>query len=197
MLADLVVLGIIAICTLMGYRAGLIKTALNVGSFGISAIIACMLYSVVAEILMNTPLYDILYETVAEYIGVSDNVSTGIFAGYLGVGMALGRDFAAMITGLIIRVIAFVVIVILCKILVSLLTNILNLFARFPVIKQFNHVGGICVGLLNGVVVVHIVLAVVLVLSPMLYGTFLIENIEESFITSMLYENNFLISWIG
>lgn len=198
MLADLIILGIIAICTIIGYRAGLVKTALSAVSYILSIIIACMLYDVVAEILMNTPLYDSLLEMVGGYVGTSGTEPAGTFGNYLpGASGLVSMGIGAMIVGLIVKIIAFVIVVVLCKILISLLSNILNLFTRIPVINQFNRIGGLVVGVAIGIVVAYIVLALVLVCEPMLTDTFAMEQLEESWIASVIYEHNFLISLIG
>lgn len=193
MVADIIVLVIIAAFVFMGYRAGLFKTIISASSYILAIVLGCFIYGIVADVLNRTPLYSILFEVVEDCVSSDTETSMSVFAGYVSGNKILAKT----ITELIIRIISFIIVVIISKTLISLLTNILNLFARIPIIKQFNHAGGAIVGVLIGVVVVHIVLAVILACAPMMTDTFALEQIESSWLASLIYENNFLISLMG
>ncbi len=195
MFADLIIIGVLVLFVVLGYRAGFVKTCVNAASYVLSLFLSFFLYRVVAVILVKTPLYDFLVKTVGKSLAEGD--SAGFLAGYLGGGSEVVNDgLAGAAALLIINVISFILVVILCKVLISLLAKVIDIFTKLPVIKQFNNVGGAVMGAVVGVVVVFLVLAAVLVFAPMLEDTFIMNQIEGSTLTYAMYENNFLVSLI-
>ena len=66
---DLIVILIIALFTFIGYKQGLIKTAIKITSFFIAIIIALVLYKPVsALIIKNTTIDDKIESTIIEKI---------------------------------------------------------------------------------------------------------------------------------
>ena len=84
---------------------------------------------------------------------------------------------------------------IIARILLIFLRFITSLIAKLPVIKQFDKLGGIIYGLLEGLIIVYVLLALISFISPMLNGT-LANAIDESFVGSMMYNNNLLLKII-
>ncbi len=195
MFADLIIIGVLVLFVVFGYRAGFVKTCVNAASYVLSIFLSFFLYRVVAVILVKTPLYDFLVKTVGK--SLADGDSAEFLAGYLGSNSGIVNDgLAGAAALLIINVISFIVVIILCKILISLIAKVIDIFTKFPVIKQFNRAGGAVMGAIVGMVVIFLVLAAVLVFAPILEDTFIMDQIEGSTLTYALYENNFLVSLI-
>ena len=67
--------------------------------------------------------------------------------------------------------------------------------AKLPVIKQFDKLGGVIYGVLEGIIIIYLVLAIISFISPMI-GENIIAAIDESMVGSMLYNNNLLLKII-
>ena len=198
MLADLIVLGIIVLSVIMGYRSGLVKTCINAASYVVSIIVSLILYPILSNALLKTQLHDVVLESVAENIVGSGETTAGTFAGYVEEGAnVVAAGAAGTIATLIINVIAFIIVVILCKLLMAVLANVLDIFARIQVIRQINGLGGMVVGFVLGVVIIYLVLAVIFACTPMLVDTYALEQIEDSILALWMYENNVLVSLVG
>ena len=73
------------------------------------------------------------------------------------------------------------------------LGRILDLFASLPVIGFFNRLAGMALGLLEGLLIACILLAVVYAVVPLRNNTYLSYAIEQSAATRILYLNNPLV----
>ena len=105
---------------------------------------------------------------------------------------ATARD----VTVTIINAASWVVLFILSRIILMFIKGLANLITKLPVIKQFDKLGGIIYGLLEGLVIIYILLAIVSFISPMLSETGIIKGIQDSFVASIFYNNNLLLKLI-
>ena len=66
---DLLVIGIIALCTFIGYKQGLVKAIIKILSFVIAIVIALILYKPVSNIIIkNTSIDDNIKNAIVEKI---------------------------------------------------------------------------------------------------------------------------------
>ena len=78
--------------------------------------------------------------------------------------------------------------------LISSLYNT-SLIAKLPVIKQFDKLGGVIYGILEGIIIIYLTLAIISFIAPII-GENIITAIDESMVGSMLYNNNLLLKII-
>ena len=191
-------MGIILCCIIMGYRSGFVRTCIRAASYVVSIIVSLTLYPILSNALMDTVLYDFVFDTVVKNIVGNGEASVDSFAGYMEqTANVMAAGAAETITTLIINIIAFIVVVIFSKLLMVILANVLDLFTRIQVIIQINRLGGLVVGFAIGVVCVYLILAVILACTPMLVDTLVLEQIENSVLALWMYENNVLVSLMG
>jgi len=103
---------------------------------------------------------------------------------------------ATQISELCIKGIVFILLFIVARIGLVFFKVIANLIAKLPILKQFNKLGGIIFGLLKGFVITYGVLAILLLVSPMFNDAGLFNAIEDSFVGSMMYNNNIIIKML-
>ncbi len=204
MLADICVLIIVAFFIWSGYKAGLMKSFVKVASYIISLIISFFLYPVISDLLVKTPIYDKLVEIISQkYIvdNVSDSLGQGAFgimSNYISSGIQnAAMGIAESMAVLIINILAFIIILILSKIIIRVVGNLLGLFTKLPVIKQFNRLGGAVLGGLIGVLVLYILSAVLILFSPLDPQSKALYEIENSTFASEIYENNVILDFLG
>lgn len=74
MIADIIVIGVMALCVFLGYNKGLIGAAVKILGFVVSLLIALIFYTPVSDyIINNTEIVDTIQETIENKIYVQDN----------------------------------------------------------------------------------------------------------------------------
>ena len=90
--------------------------------------------------------------------------------------------------GIIVFILAKMILIVV-KLLTKFVTNI-------PIIKQVNEIGGLIYGILQGVIIIWILLALISLISPMIQDGVLLQNIQKAAIGNFFYENNLLLKWL-
>ena len=206
---DLVVVGIILLCLIIGYVRGLTGSLIKILSFVLSIVIAFVLFVPVSNLIIdNTKIDENLEQSIREMI-IQDNESDeknmpSAITDYIGEQVEKAADSAKEsiadstareVSLTIVKAGTWIVLFIVARILLIFLRFVTSLIAKLPVIKQFDKLGGIIYGLLEGLIIVYVLLAIISFISPMLNGT-LANAINESYIGSMMYNNNLLLKII-
>lgn len=81
-------------------------------------------------------------------------------------------------------------------ILLSVVVHLLDLIAKLPVLNSINHMGGLAVGLLQGLVVVWILFLVVTLCQGSEFGRQMLLSIQGNVFLKFLYDNNVIERFI-
>lgn len=208
-IVDLVVIGIILLCIIIGYVRGLTGSLIKILSFVLSIVIAFILFVPISNLIIDkTNIDENLEQSIREMI-IQDNeteeknMPTAI-TDYIGKQVEQAVDSAKEsivnntardVSLTIVKAGTWIVLFIVARILLICLRFITGIIAKLPIIKQFDKLGGITYGILEGLIIVYVLLAIISFVSPMLNGT-LSSAIEESYIGSMMYNNNLLLNII-
>ena len=95
---------------------------------------------------------------------------------------------------LVVDIAGIIIIFILTKILLKILTIFLDLVTKLPVIKQCNELGGVIYGILEGLLIILIILALISVITPLTGHYEISEMIMSSTIGKFLYNNNIFLN---
>lgn len=213
-LVDLIIIGIMALCVFLGYKRGLIGVAFKIISFLLAIIISFVLYIPVSNfVINNTSIDDTIKNTIVEKISEDEekdkieeidkkeNSMPEVITEYIEKTTTdvknssielVAENISITLVKLIVAILLFIVIRIIL-IFVKLFTNIVE---KLPIIKQFNKVGGIIYGALEGILIILVVLAIISVISSIANMSTTIEAINNSYIGSILYNNNLLLKLI-
>ncbi len=201
MIADILVVAIVAIFISIGYKAGLMKALIKVVSYVLSIIVAFIAFPHVSDFLTGTEIYEFILKKVSESSFLKNNLTneySGVFFKYIQSGIENATDgIATAITELLINIVAFVLVLILSRLIMLFLCKVLNVFSRLPIIKQFNRLGGGIFGGITGVVVLYVVFAIFVVFAPLKTDSIITKEIEKSSFAIKMYENNVLLDFIG
>jgi uncharacterized membrane protein required for colicin V production len=195
-LADIILFAIIAAAAIWGLKSGFVKAFFQLGYYIISTIAALIFYPMVSDVLMNSALSQYIHDKI---ILPRLSVDTGALnlPSFLQMVVAEGvnsttQTLAASLTEMAVKIICFVVVFILVRFGLKFAVKILDTIVKLPLLKQFNKLGGLAVGVLNGVVLCYIVLA--------LASVFANDKIHQMIIQSQfairLYDNNLLLKLI-
>ena len=210
---DLIIVGILGISIFFGYQKGLTKCVIKILSFIIALVVAAILFKPVSNfVIQNTQIDETIKEAVVNV--VKDDVEEGgkvkedsnlpnAMVNYINetVGnavneakdnvVAVAADGIATITINVGVAILLFVIVRIALIFVSALSKIIT---DLPIIKQFDKTGGILYGAVKAFIIIFVIFALISLISPMIEQTGIIKAINQSFVGSILYNNNILLN---
>lgn len=212
-LIDLILISFILLSTFLGYKKGLIGVAFKILSFFIAIIITIILYKPVANYIINyTSLDDAIENTIVEKLS-STKIENGkvakeqsnlpeVVVDYINNGVEQtinqAKDNVVQIVAKnlsenVINIISMVGIFIITRVALLFAKVLLEAVSELPIIKQFNETGGILYGILRGILLIYIILAILSFLLPMLNKTTILEYINQTILTKMLYNHNLIL----
>ena len=217
---DVIVIGIIALFMYLGYRRGLIRTVFTLFSYVLAISLAIYLFPIVADWLMEMPLYTALKDYIIRTMNLGDVVQyqsedlianlplPDIIRSFLHEHNTpnvfellnvhtIEEYIAAYFARMAINIIAKVAVFLIVKFTLSLLSGLLDLVSRLPIIKQFNQIGGMLAGFLLGLIIVWIGLAVMILFFLDPTGPELMIMLDNSLVVGWVYENNPILQMLG
>ena len=207
---DLVIVGIIALCTIIGYIKGLTGSLIKILSFVLALIIAFILFVPVSNLVINnTQIDEMIERNIREIIikneeettekemptAITDYVSQKIEEVADEAKESVVDNTAKEVSQTIVKAGTWIILFIIARIALILLKLITSLITKLPVIKQFDKLGGIIYGLIEGLIITYFALALISCITPMTKGN-LSEEINKSYIGSHMYHNNLLLNII-
>lgn len=81
-------------------------------------------------------------------------------------------------------------------ILMVILVRVLDLVAKLPVLNSINHMGGLFIGLIQGLLVVWLLFLLIVLCQGSDWGKQLMESIQENVFLKFLYDNNMIERFI-
>ena len=211
MIIDLILIGIIILFTFLGYYRGLIKVGVKILGFVISLVVALVLYTPISNyIIENTNVEKDLESVIQQRLydqeqsGESQEQTNNIFENLGKYVEDYADDVKENSSELIAETLAVMVVKIGTWIGLFLVTRILMIFLRLlgsvvekiPIIKQFNKVGGTIYGVLEGILIIYIGLAIISFISPMMESTHMVDKINDTYICKSMYDNNIILKMI-
>lgn len=214
---DAIILGILVLCIALGYRKGLTGSLLKIVSFVLALVIAFVLFKPVSNFIIDKTDWD---ENLEQ--GIRDTILSGdkqeekvseeenqnmpsVMLDYINktvenagneakeaVADATARQVAVMIINAGVWFALFLV----ARIILIFVKGLTKIITSLPIIKQFDKLGGIIYGLVEGFVVIYAILAVLSFISPVVSGTGILDAVQKSFIGSVMYNNNLLLKLI-
>ena len=218
-IVDLIIVGIIALCTILGYVRGLTKVLLKIVSFVLAIVIAFILFKPISLLVINhTRIDDNIQSAIEEkMVGVVDGGSTNIegnveessnmpdaMTEYIqemvaegnGTAQEAAKEAAKNVADIIVNAGTWILVFILARIILIFAKSLLELLVKLPVIKQMDKAGGIIYGLLEGLVIVYIGFAILSFISPMIDSAEILSAVNQSAIGSNIYNNNIILKLI-
>ena len=212
-LLDVIIIGVLVLFMYIGYRRGLIRTVFSLVSFALSILLSIYLYPIVAEWLRATPVFTALKGYIMRTMGLEEVVqghtveliatlplpdlvrrslehhNTPNMFELLNVH-SIEEYIAGFFAGMAVNIIAMILVFIIVRIILGVLSGMLDVVGRLPVIRTFNRGGGLLLGLIQGVVIVWIGLAIMNLFFLDPTNTELVRLLDQSLLAGFIYENN-------
>lgn len=208
---DVVVLSFVLASIFMGYKRGLVDCLIKIVSFAIAIVLAFVLCAPVGNLIKDvTQIDEKVSQTIQETLSsneiseeqteesnmpevVTNYIAEQIKNATAETQDAIAKEVSVKVTDTLINGIAFIGVFLVARFALFFFRKIADIFAKIPLISQVNTLGGVLYGGLRGIFIVYLVLAVISFMSTLISQTGIMEAINSSYITSMLYNNNLLL----
>ena len=215
---DFVLIAILIACIINGYYKGFFKEVFDIVGFILGIIIFTVLYPIVNNWLLQSSFLEKVKNWVIYDLKLAQFTATTqeeIVAGIQGLNVPqIIKDLlvennnevfhkifnATSIIDYISNFVAMVVIslitvffvVLIVSILVTILSKTTNFLSKLPILGKFDKIGGVGLGVLNGLFTIWLVGIIILVLSVFPQFSFLKGQLD-GFLTGPLVNNNTLV----
>ncbi len=216
------VLAILVINSLIGMKAGMIKTVFSLLSMVVAVILTIWLSPYVNSFMRgNDKIYngisskvDVMLPfseeeansgdqaTMIEGLSMPESIKDSLIENnkaevYEALGITGFKDYVSnYLTGIIINAMAFLITFIVILILLWVICIALDIVSKLPLLKQINKTAGILAGLVHGLVIVWLFFILLTVFSSTELGQKALQMIGESQLLSFIYNNNYLLTFI-
>lgn len=208
---DIVVIAILILNIIIGYKKGLINVVFNILAFFIAIIITFILYKPVSNfIINNTEIDDKIKQTIIENSKKEDNSdnekteSSNIIQKYVEDSIKNAEEDAKektieLVANTIsirgVEILTGILLFIVTRLILIVLGFITKFVANLPLIKQFNEIGGVLYGLFKGLLIIYIILTIMFFVVSINQKGIISKTIENSYITKILYDNNIIVNY--
>ncbi len=216
---DGIIILIFALFVFLGYKRGLIGVAFKILSFLAALVIAFVLYKPVAGFIIDNTTFDEQIENAIidsakkeenlqegeSTVNQEESTTSKVITDYINeqvenisqqakedIANSVARDIAVNV----INGISLISLFIVAKIVLLFAKALSDLIAKLPLIKQFNKIGGTLYGILEGLLIIYLVLAIISFIAPMIETSGIPQAINQSIVGSYLYNNNLLLKVI-
>ena len=207
---DIVIIAVLALSLIFGYKKGLIGVAFNLCAFLVALIITWILFTPISNLVINnTQIDDGIRNAIIEK-GVikpkvekedEENKVNQYIDRYVTEPATSAANNAVEGTAKVVseKVVAIgvaIVLFIVVRIGLILLKFLAEAIAELPLIKQCNKVGGLVYGAIRGLFIIYIFLAILFFIMSLNNSGVIANMINSSIISKLLYENNLILNII-
>lgn len=201
---DLLLVAIVIISTFIGYKRGLINVIFSLCAFIISLVITFILYKPLTNFVIENTDFDEKIENIIIEKGITDTEkyeTNEYVEKYISKSMTETKDelvesTATIISERLIGIIIGIVLFLLIRIILILAKGIINGISNLPFIKQCNELGGLIYGILVGILIIYVLLAILFFVVSINNTGIISKAIDSSYIAKMLYNNNIILNII-
>lgn len=208
-LMDLIIIAILVLSIIMGYKKGLINVVFNIFAFFIALIATIILYRPVANIIINNTEIDdkiksaIINNATEEKQSEESSSNTGMQK-YIEDAIKNTADeaksqvietVAKTVSIRAVEILTSIILFIVIRAVLIVLKVFTQAIANLPLIKQFNELGGVVYGIAKGLIIVYIILTIMYFVVSINGKGNISEAINNSYITKILYNNNIIVNY--
>lgn len=213
MVLDIIILILIVLAGFRGYKKGLVGIMVGLVSMILAIVLSLLLQGSIADMLYNnTGVGKIVEQTVYTNLNSAntknneesknnetktvDNIIIDSITSKATESLT-SEETAKAVTMFILKGISFVIIFIIVTIVCRILQSVLNLVFNLPVLDVVNKFGGLGLGAIKVLLKIYIVLAIISFIAPMQIIDPVMNVINSSVVTKVLYENNLFVSLLS
>lgn len=201
---DVIVIAIIWITAVNGYKKGLIKTLYGVVAFLLAGILTAYSYKYVCEYLMaKTFVQDIMAKIngfITESIILNSDLSF-IMPVWMSNSVteaiqSAGMTASGKLVEILIMIFTIVITYFLVKLVLGIGVGILDAVMKLPILDTVNRTGGMLSGIIKGVLIVLLCFGIISLFVTSEKYQYIHSAINETFVAKYFYNNNILMRLI-
>lgn len=205
---DVILIAILVLSIFLGYKKGLIGVVFNFCAFLLAIIITWILYTPVTNIVIkNTEIDDNIRNAIVEK-GVIENKETedeNVVNKYIQEYVTtpitnttndVVEETAKIVSEKVVAIGVAIVLFIAVRIGLILLKFVIEGIAKLPIIKQFDKAGGTIYGVIRGMFIIYIFLAILFFIMSLNNSGMIASMINTSLLSKYLYANNLILNII-
>ena len=207
---DVIVIAIFALNIFICYKKGLVRLAVGLIAVLTAIVLSIILYKPISNLVIKNTELDKKIENViienfsaetkdgqeVKYVGLIDYLQKYVDDAVTKTQNEIVYETAGTMAVKITNIVVLLAIFIIIRAILLLLTFISDIITSLPLIKQFNEVGGVVYGIIKGLLIVYVILAIVFLIIMISGKGTLSEIISSSYITKFFYNNNILLNMI-
>ena len=197
----------------VGMKKGFISCVIDILAVIIALILAIVLCRPITNVIIdNTNFDENLKDTIVQNIPLNDadfkveentnlpkpvidyinNITSDVNTSKDDAINLIAKELASGI----LSVIAFIAIFFIVRLVLALVKIVAKIIDKIPLIGQINKLGGAICGLIEGLIIIYAILAVLSMISPLIANTQILEQIYNSNIGALMYNNNLILKSI-
>ncbi len=193
MIADVIIIAVLALSIFLGYKKGLIELGISLCAVVIAIVATLILYRPITNLIINTTNLDETIENkIVENISIDEQGGEGENSIQGQIQNEILPTTAREISISIIRTGVMLILYIVIRIALRLVTALANLIAKLPILEQFNEIGGIIFGAIRGIALIYIVLLIISFVGQVNSTNIIHKEIDNSIIAKEMYKNNII-----
>ena len=213
MIIDIVLILVIVLSAFIGYKKGFVKVIVKLGTFLIALVLAFLLQSSVAKFIVEdigfkNTISTTVQNKLSDYakskeddkktdIKMLEKTIDEINSAAEENKAEVIQKWANNIADFILKGLSFIIIFFTVAIVMGILSLILNTVIKLPVLDTLNGVLGLGAAVILMAVRIMILLTIIYFVSPLEIIQPVINYINTSCITKLLYENNIIVNILG
>ncbi len=193
--ADIVVVLIIVLFAVYGWRRGFMRSIIGLLSLAASIVLAYILRPIISDLLNASPLHNMVLGSISERLNSSAAEKTALLPKVIQSAAESGKnaltsEMAAQLTGFVINIISFILVLAAARLIIFIAARILKTAAKLPVIGLADKAAGMFAGVVKAVVIIYVIFAVIGAAVPTTDNNYLIYTIENSMLAKSMYIQN-------
>lgn len=205
---DVIVVAIIALNIYLCYKKGLVNLAVGLIAVFAAIILALVFYKPISNLIIeNTELDENIENAIIEkfsaevpegaevkYVGLLDYLEKYVDDAVTKTQNEIVYETAGTIAVKIINIGAMIGIFLIVRVALFALTFVADAITSLPILKQLDDAGGILYGVVKGLLIVYVVLAIVFFIVNLTANTTIANAISSSYVTRFFYEHNIILN---
>ena len=206
-IVDVIIVVLLAISIFLGYKKGLIGVVFSLCAMLLAIIITVVLYNPVTDLVIKNTEIDENIKTAIIENGILEKSETdendksinAYIKKYVTNNLKDGvnntiENTAGVISEKVVSVGVAIALFIVVRIALLLLKFVAEGIAELPIVKQFNEIGGLAYGVVRGILVIYILLAICFFILSIKNIEPISNAIDASYIGKYLYNNNIILN---
>lgn len=210
---DIITILVFACSVVLGYKKGFLRTITGLFALVLSLYLSTVLYPYVSELVMNTPVYDTVYENTESLVTITDKEDSApnVKTGKLNLPTEFTKDIekeideatdtvaenvAKTVASASVKIICILFLFILIRLLLFIITKLAGVIRRLPVIGWGDALLGGLFGIVRGFLILYILFALVTFVASVAPESVFVRDVKHAEFARVIYNNNVLLDFL-